>query len=163
MDSCPVSRYRVTFLRRNDGVGAGMTIWGIAAYFCSKRSCRLSPTPPIMKVSVGAIRESSLREVGRGMDSRLRGNDGWWGGIGDGQPHKGWPYRSLAGGYFQRNDKSEMPISGISILLESLCTRDYNWPRVRSGLVASAPSIRRSVDDVRNCRAVYRSQGRGLC
>ena len=27
-----------------------------------------------------AIRESPLREAGRGMDSRFRGNDEWWGG-----------------------------------------------------------------------------------
>ena len=36
------------------------------AYFRSNRSCRLSPTPPIMKMAVRAIRESPLREVGRG-------------------------------------------------------------------------------------------------
>ena len=36
------------------------------SYFRSNRSCRLSPTPPIMKMAAGAIRESPLREVGRG-------------------------------------------------------------------------------------------------
>ena len=35
----------------------------------SNRSCRLSPTPPIMKMAVGAIRESPLREIGRGLFS----------------------------------------------------------------------------------------------
>ena len=40
------------------------------AYFHSNRSCRLSPTPPIMKMAVRAIRESPLREVGRGYFQR---------------------------------------------------------------------------------------------
>ena len=40
-------------LRRNDGVGVAL----------ARNSCRLLPTPPIMKMAVGAIRESPLREV----------------------------------------------------------------------------------------------------
>ena len=38
----------------------------VGVYFRTNRSCRLSPTPPIMKMGVRAIRESPLREVGRG-------------------------------------------------------------------------------------------------
>ena len=40
------------------------------AYFHSNPSCRLPPTPPIMKMAVRAIRESPLlREIGRGLFS----------------------------------------------------------------------------------------------
>ena len=38
-------------------------------YFQRDRSCRFSPTPPIMKMAEWAIRESPLREVGRGLFS----------------------------------------------------------------------------------------------
>ena len=41
----------------------------VGAYFHTNRSCRLSPTPPIMKTAVRAIRESPLRENGRGLFS----------------------------------------------------------------------------------------------
>ena len=43
------------------------------AYFRTNRSCRLSPTPPIMKMGLAA---ASSRGRCRGLDSRLRGNDG---------------------------------------------------------------------------------------
>ena len=46
---------RVTFLRRNDGMGL------VAVYFHSNPSCRLPPTPPNMKMAVG--------EIGRGLFS----------------------------------------------------------------------------------------------
>ena len=39
------------------------------AYFHSNYPCRLPPTPPIMKMAVVAIRESPLREIGRGLFS----------------------------------------------------------------------------------------------
>ena len=38
-------------------------------YFRNNPSCRLPPTPPIMKMAVGAIRESPLREIGQGLFS----------------------------------------------------------------------------------------------
>ena len=45
---------------------AGMTAAGLRGrYFRSNRSCRLSPTPSVMKMAVGTIRKS--REVGRGL------------------------------------------------------------------------------------------------
>ena len=56
-------------LHRNDGMGV------VAVYFQSNRSCRLSPTPPIMKMAVVP-------------------------GTGN---HKGCPYNRFAGAYFQRN------------------------------------------------------------
>ena len=49
----------------------------VGVYFRSNRTCRFSPTPPIMKMGA----------------ERRTGN------------HKGCPYDRLAGGYFQRNDR----------------------------------------------------------
>ena len=69
MDSCPVSGYGVTFLRRNDGMGV------VAVYFQRNRSCRLPPTPPIMKMGF-CLPRHAVGGRGRGMDSCLRRNDG---------------------------------------------------------------------------------------
>ena len=79
-------------------------------YFHSSRSCRLSPTPPIMKMAVRAIRESPLREVGRGYFLRNRScsltacttsNENGCGP--EAGNHKGCPYSGFAGTYFHTN------------------------------------------------------------
>ena len=96
-------------LRRNDGLGwrgvgdgqpQGLPLrWVAGAYFRGNRSCRLSPTPPTMKM--GLARASRVR----GLDSGLRRNDGLgWRGVGDGQP-QGLPLRWVAGAYFRGSDR----------------------------------------------------------
>ena len=113
MDSGPVSGYGVTFLRGNVGRAEagnhkGCPYDGLAGgYFDANPLCRVPPTPPTMEMA-GAIRESPLREVGRGMDSGpvsgygvtfLRGNDG----RAEAGNHKGCPYDGFGGGYFDAN------------------------------------------------------------
>ena len=58
-------------------------------FFLSNRSCRLSPTPPIMKMGA----------------ERRTGN------------HKGCPYDRFAGAYFQRNDRERRPDCGYNSVL----------------------------------------------
>ena len=56
---------------RGSGQPQGLPLqWVCWGLFRTNRSCRLSPTPPIMKMAVRAIRESPLREVGRGYFQR---------------------------------------------------------------------------------------------
>ena len=90
----------------------------VGVYFRSNRSCRLSPTPPIMKMGLGDSRITPTGGYFQRNDrgSRLRSEYlmrvvtlTTWNEKGCGPEagnHKGCPYEyRLAGSYFQRNDR----------------------------------------------------------
>ena len=86
--------------------------------FQGNRSCRLSPTPPIMQMAVGAIRESSLRENGRRVFSgELQGlaplppEMKMCAGK-EGQP-QGLPLRQVCRTYFRNSDKDQGRVGAL--------------------------------------------------